>query len=69
MLLTRYGHQKKLNSPTVRRRQFFSASRLLAQSGFGGSSGERSARRVLGSYLGWIFDLGMSRSPGCLCVV
>jgi hypothetical protein len=22
MLLTRYGHQKKLNSPTVRRRQF-----------------------------------------------
>ena len=29
-----------------------------AQSGFGG----RSALMVLGSYLGWIFDLGMLRS-------
>jgi hypothetical protein len=37
MLLTRYGHQRKLNSPTVRRRQFLpmgsfsqGPSRLLA---------------------------------------
>jgi len=32
MLLTRYGHQRKLNSPTVRRRQFLlgCSLRLLA---------------------------------------
>ena len=28
-----------------------------------------SALRVMGRYLGWIVDLGMSRSPGCRCVV
>ena len=73
MLLTRYGHQRKLNSPTVRRRQFLLGCSVPTIDAHRPDVHERDdvfppTHRESEPGLA-LAGTGMSRSPGCLCVV